>query len=325
MSRLSSAEEKYVEDGARANVRIDGRARMDVRSFTLDTGFLENSYGSARVLLGGTEVIVAVGAELGETLQGNAGRLEVSVTSTPGASGSLRKGAHMHNRVQESYNKLLAHSLRELLGGVEPSAHHDASGLEIPITMSSTASTKPAPTVKARCAGIDYSSLFIRDDRCWVIGVHINVLSNGGNIMTAASLACRAALVTARLPKVTVNPEVEGDDGIDISGNPSDAQEIRGARDNVPLCVTLAKLGQSIVADPSLPEEACPLALFHIGVTPALSISSIITKGGAGTEGDSLGATATLNDIPQILSAAAGLGRQMFDAVEEQLAKQAEE
>ena len=324
MSRLSEAEALFVEGGAVDNVRVDGRSRTQLRALSVDTGVMDNYYGSARVAIGGTEVVVCLGAEIGETVgDEKVGRLEITVTSTPGSSATLRNAAWRQMREQELFNELLVHQLRWLLDAEDTSSvQRDA---EIPFPMSAfgtgTAAAAASAAQSARQGSIDFSSLFIRENKCWVISVDVSVMSNDGCCLTAASIGCRAALVTARLPKVTVNAEVEGDDGIEVSHNAADAIEIPGVTRHVPLCVTLAKLGPAIIADPTALEEACPMAAIHVGVTPDGQISSMASSGGAGSGANALGAAPSLKDMSSILSLAPSVASQMFSLLEEQLQK----
>ena len=60
-SRLSPAELAYVSSGVAANLRADGRSRLDYRAFSVETGVVPHANGSARLRLGeGTDVLAAV-------------------------------------------------------------------------------------------------------------------------------------------------------------------------------------------------------------------------------------------------------------------------
>ena len=60
-SRLSSAEHSYLAGGVAENMRTDGRARLDYRTFTVETGVVPHANGSARLRLGAaSDVLVAV-------------------------------------------------------------------------------------------------------------------------------------------------------------------------------------------------------------------------------------------------------------------------
>ena len=62
---ISAAERSYITQGAEANLRSDGRRREDFRRMEVQVGVLAQCNGSARVRLGGTDVVVRVKAEIG--------------------------------------------------------------------------------------------------------------------------------------------------------------------------------------------------------------------------------------------------------------------
>jgi exosome complex RNA-binding protein Rrp42 (RNase PH superfamily) len=75
------------------------------------------------------------------------------------------------------------------------------------------------------------------------------VLSSGGNLLDAIALAIRAALIKTTLPKVDVvkGPSGAPDDlDFEISDDPFAATPL--ASQNVPIVVTLCKVGDSLVS-----------------------------------------------------------------------------
>eukprot|EP00659_Diplonema_papillatum_P018348 gene18348-28283_t len=118
---VSAAEEQFIEAGVAQNVRIDGRGRLEVRELVVNTGVMDNCYGSARVQLGGTEALCCITAEIGETQCPGQGRLEVYVKSTPG----VVRGRDMTSRkllaAQQSFNSIMAHRLKKILNCADPS------------------------------------------------------------------------------------------------------------------------------------------------------------------------------------------------------------
>lgn len=65
MALISPPERLFIEAGVEQNFRSDGRERLDYRYFTLETGVLEQTNGSAKLTLDTTEVLVGIKAELG--------------------------------------------------------------------------------------------------------------------------------------------------------------------------------------------------------------------------------------------------------------------
>ncbi len=87
---------------------------------------------------------------------------------------------------------------------------------------------------------IDLSKLCIEEgEKVWMVFIDVHVLDDGGNIMDAASLGAIAALMTAKLPAERYE-----------LGNDSDVP----MRD-VPVAVTAALIGGSVVLDPTNEEE----------------------------------------------------------------------
>lgn len=62
---ISKAEQIYICDGVEDDIRQDGRGRMDYRDFTIETGVLPQSNGSAMLQLGKSRVLVSVKLEIG--------------------------------------------------------------------------------------------------------------------------------------------------------------------------------------------------------------------------------------------------------------------
>eukprot|EP00128_Syssomonas_multiformis_P018211 Colp12_sorted_trinity150504_noHs@17687 len=90
---LSASEASYIINGIEQDIREDGRRRKDYRHFTIETGVVSNTNGSARLRLGSTDILVGVKAEIGEpTIESpHNGRVVVSVdcsaTSSPSFEG----------------------------------------------------------------------------------------------------------------------------------------------------------------------------------------------------------------------------------------------
>ena len=62
---ISKAERDYIREGVEDDIRQDGRSRMDYRDFSIETGVLAQSNGSAMLKLGASRVLVSVKLEIG--------------------------------------------------------------------------------------------------------------------------------------------------------------------------------------------------------------------------------------------------------------------
>jgi exosome complex component RRP42 len=80
-----------------------------------------------------------------------------------------------------------------------------------------------------------------------VIFIDVHVLDHGGNLLDASGIGAIAALLSTKLPKVNYNEET---DEVEIL----DEYEPLPVN-HVPIPVTFAKIGNSIVVDPNLDEE----------------------------------------------------------------------
>lgn len=81
----------------------------------------------------------------------------------------------------------------------------------------------------------------------YVVFIDVHVLDHDGNLIDATGLAAMAALMTAKIPKVQYNEE---------TGELVKLDEFEPLPINhVPIPVTFAKIGSSIIVDPNLDEE----------------------------------------------------------------------
>ena len=62
----SASEQQYTLQGVAGDLRDDGRGRLDFRHLTLEVCLFPQAGGSARLQVGGTDVLVAVTPELAE-------------------------------------------------------------------------------------------------------------------------------------------------------------------------------------------------------------------------------------------------------------------
>ena len=79
------------------SLREDGRSNLDYRHISLEVGVLPQASGSARVRMGGTEVLCGVVAVLAEPQASapDAGRIVVAVGCGPGADAPVHL-RHQH-------------------------------------------------------------------------------------------------------------------------------------------------------------------------------------------------------------------------------------
>ncbi|GJN13562.1 hypothetical protein PR202_gb00280 [Eleusine coracana subsp. coracana] len=69
MVGLSEGEKHFIRGGIAQDIRTDGRRRLQFRALSVETGVIPQANGSARVRLGGTEVIASVKVGLSESIK----------------------------------------------------------------------------------------------------------------------------------------------------------------------------------------------------------------------------------------------------------------
>jgi exosome complex component RRP42 len=101
--------------------------------------------------------------------------------------------------------------------------------------------------------------------QCWKLFVDILILECGGNLFDAISLAVKAALFNTRIPRVSTAMMDGGSVDLILSDDPYDCDRTDVA--TVPLLVTLCKIGDHYIVDPSAEEEKCCSSSIVIGVS----------------------------------------------------------
>jgi exosome complex component RRP42 len=110
----------------------------------------------------------------------------------------------------------------------------------------------------------------INGDKVWMIFIDLHIIDYDGNLFDAATLAVVSALLNTKLPKITLN---DGEITID-----NENKEDLTLNTKVSMS-TFVKIGNKMVLDPSLEEEAILDARLSIGVTEAGEICAM-QKGG---------------------------------------------
>ena len=191
-----------------SNTRLDGRKFTDYRPVKVEVNVTSTAEGSARVIIGKTDVIAGVKMEVMEPYP-----------DTP-AEGSIMVGA-----------ELLPLSSPEFeLGPPGQEAIELARVVDRGIRESKS---------------LDFKKLCIKEgEKIWMIVIDICTINDAGNLLDASSLAAIAAL------KSTVFPEYK-DDKIDYKKKTSKKLELK----DVPLSVTVIKIGDKFLVDPDSDEE----------------------------------------------------------------------
>ena len=191
-----------------ANTRLDGRKLDEYRKISLDVNVTETAEGSARVLLGETDVMVGVKLEIIEPYP-----------DTPN-EGSIMVGA-----------ELLPLSSPDFEAG-PPSVH----AVELArIVDRGTRESK----------SLDFKKLCIKEgEKAWMVIIDIVSINDAGNLYDASALAAIAALKNMKFPEYK-------DDKVDYKKKTSKGLDLK----DIPLSVTVIKIGDKFIVDPDSDEE----------------------------------------------------------------------
>jgi exosome complex component RRP42 len=217
MLHLSPGEIHFLKDGIHMDIRADGRSRLDYRPFTLETGILAQANGSSRLILDATTVMVGVKAEIGAPDPMTPNSGSISVSVQCSPSAS----PEFEGRGGESLNTELAQFFERCL---------QSKGV------------------------LDLRSLSLLDGKqCWILHVDVIVLDSSGNLFDSIAIAIRGALLNTTLPHVDVSIGEDNKYEFEV-----DQERIYLLyAECVPVCVSLALIGDDVVVDATLEEELC--------------------------------------------------------------------
>jgi exosome complex component RRP42 len=148
--------------------RLDGRGLSDYREIKIEQGLIERAEGSARVLLGKTEVLVGVKIETGEPFPDtpNEGVQTVNAELVPLASAAFEPGPPDENSIELA--RIVDRGIRE-------------------------------------SKAIDTGKLCIEPGKkVFVVFVDVYVLNHDGNLIDASALAAVAALLNTKMPNYEI-------------------------------------------------------------------------------------------------------------------------
>jgi exosome complex component RRP42 len=159
---------KQIEQLIEKGKRLDERGLLDTREIKIEQGVIEKAEGSARVLLGKTEILVGVKVETGEPFPDtpNEGVMTVNAELVPLASPEFEPGPPDERSIELA--RVVDRGIRE----------------------SKT---------------IDTEKLCIESGKnVFVVFVDIYVLNYDGNLIDASALAAMAALMNTKMPNYEI-------------------------------------------------------------------------------------------------------------------------
>ncbi|XP_030752734.1 exosome complex component RRP42 [Sitophilus oryzae] len=226
---LCDAEKTFILHGVAENFRSDGRDREGYRPIEIETDIVQHAFGSARLRLANTDILVAVKIEVDTPLPERPfeGKIEFFVDCSANATPDFEGRG----------GETLAIELSNIL----------ASAYKSPKTFN----------LKKLC--------ILKGKKCWKLYVDILILECGGNLFDAVSLAVKAALFNTKVPLIkSVN--IDGDNvELDVSDNVFDCERLDVT--NAPVMVTVCKIGDNCVVDPNLAEEQCSVGSIVVAIS----------------------------------------------------------
>ena len=159
---------KQIEQLIEKGKRLDGRGVGDYREIKIEQGLIERAEGSARVLLGKTEVLVGVKVETGTPFPDtpNEGVLTVNAELVPLASPTFEPGPPDENSIELA--RIVDRGIRE-------------------------------------SKAVDTEKLCIEPGKkVFVVFVDVYVLNHDGNLIDASALAAVSALMNTKMPNYEI-------------------------------------------------------------------------------------------------------------------------
>ena len=287
---MSAAERVYRLQGVAEDVREDGRSRLDYRHLSIEVGLFSQTSGSARLRMGGTDVLVGVTPELSQpdAATPDEGRVLISVDFARGGNAAAGLpaygGAHSDN------------ALLWLEAALQPLYSHDGI----------------AETLRTLC--------IVPGAQCWQLRVHAQLFGCDGCPLDALALAIKAALHDTRVPKVVA---VDGGGGapgggaqMDLDLDESLDESVAFDAAGLPLFVTLATAGEHLVADCTLQERRATGSALSLALDPRGRVCAVRGGGGFGVH---------LAPLADMLQTARQLAAGLLQAAQPAIERAAEE
>jgi exosome complex component RRP42 len=167
-SLITKVRQKQIGQTVDAGKRLDGRGLTDYREIKIEQGLIEKAEGSARVLLGKTQILVGVKVETGAPFPDtpNEGVMTVNAELVPLASPNFETGPPDETSIELA--RIVDRGIRE-------------------------------------SKAIDTEKLVIEaGKKVFVVFVDIYVLNHDGNLIDASALAAVAALLNTKMPNYEI-------------------------------------------------------------------------------------------------------------------------
>ncbi|XP_014229054.1 exosome complex exonuclease RRP42 [Trichogramma pretiosum] len=225
---LSLPEKTFILHGIDVNFRNDGRSRLDCRPIELQTKIMDQVNGSAKLKIDDTEILVGVKVEE-----------DTPDENTP-SEGKLEFFVDCSANANPIFEGKGGDELAKEISDALALAYKDV---------------------------FDLTELCILPSKkCWKLYVDVLILACGGNLFDAVAAAVKAALYSTEIPQVK-DAAVDGVEA-DIFVSDDIFNSVKLDVKNAPLLISLCKIGDNYVVDPTPEEEVCSSATVVVAVMP---------------------------------------------------------
>ncbi|KAJ8881175.1 hypothetical protein PR048_017648 [Dryococelus australis] len=277
------------------DLRCDGRSRMQYRPIELETDVVPHASGSACLRLANTHVLVGVKTEIDVPFPEfpNEGKLEFFIDCTrAGRLGSKPRGClgiiHVVGSKWDSEltcavlgNAGAFPNIEEMLllmycahssANATP-AFEGRGGEELAVEISNSLARSYQSPQSFNLTALN----IMPGQQCWKLYVDILILECGGNLFDAISLAVKAALFNTHIPQVKAASVDGGTVELNLSDDPFDCWRLDVS--HTPVLMTLCKVGEHCILDPTGEEETCCAASAVVAVNPDARVTSVFKTG----------------------------------------------
>lgn len=229
-NRISDAERRFLLDGVGQGLRNDGRGCFDYRRITFETDVVPTANASCRLRAGETDLIVGVKCDLvsPNVATPSEGSFQISVECSASMLPGIR--AKEKDDISRRYSMLL-------------------------------------DTLVAGNDVVDRKALCVLPGRfVWSAHVDVVVLTSGGNLLDALSLAVCAVLKDTTIPDVQIIEAMEEGEEVRIAVDDRPSMGKPFPLRKLALLVTVAQIGERFLMDVTNEEEGCAEATLCVAV-----------------------------------------------------------
>lgn len=251
--KLSKSEQQYIIDSIKFNHRVDGRNLLDYRDIIIEPSVLRSTHGSCKIRLGDTELLCGASVEL----------YEIDISK---------------NVDSKVIDEMLSPKLSDLLSfkvDCSPNASPDFQGRGGEDIADSISNLLLKSWSKSQTI---YNFLEIHKNKFyWRIYIDILVLECGGTLLDASSLAVHVTLKTTIFPRIQITEGDSFEPEVSLIDDPLGGYMLPNLIQG-PLLITIHKIGNKHVIDPSLEEECCSCSSITVALSSKFPDSYLIIK-----------------------------------------------